>query len=405
VLRIPAGGTAELFISKNCNGCHSVSANGERMLSQTLGVGGSSFDLTAGLPNPTGVAAGPRTSFAALYPDGSRYLSGSVEIEVARARGTQGPGGKNAATLYDTATGAEIPGSGVPTGALMPTFSPDGTQLVFNDNALDKAHGLALMSYDTANDLASKYRPLTQETAPLRPAWPFFLPDGKAIVYVRTDSQDFSGNGAGIGGNLHGPVSDLQIVDIASGQSIALARAGGFDSQADADRGRTYLPYGTEEVHHSYFPTVSPVAAGGYFWLFFDSVRHYGNQGVQRQLWGAAIDIRADGKYTIDPSHPAFYLPGQEFGTGNHRAFAALDACKKDGDKCTSGIDCCGGACTFPDPTAELVEPVGMCGRPPVNSCAKRDERCKADGDCCPPQAGAQPDFCIAGFCAQISIN
>lgn len=37
--------------------------------------------------------------------------------------------------------------------------------------------------------------------------------------------------------------------------------------------------------------------------------------------------IHPDGTYTADPSHPAFYLPGQEFGAGNHRAFAALDFC------------------------------------------------------------------------------
>jgi hypothetical protein len=287
----------------------------------------------------------------------------------------------------------------------MPMFSPDGTQLVFNDYAIDKGHGLAIMRYDTADDSASNYRQLTTETAPLRPGWPFFLPDGKAVVYVRTASSDFSGNGAGLGGSANGPVSDLQLVDIASGQSILLAKAVGYASQVDVDRGRPYLPFGDEDLHHSYFPTVSPVAAGGYFWLFFDAVRHYGNQGVQRQLWGAAIDIHADGKYVVDPSHPAFYLPGQEFGTGNHRAFAALDACKKDGDKCTSGIDCCGGSCTFPDSAAELVEPVGTCGVPPAHTCAKHDERCTTSADCCPPLPGEQPDSCIAGFCAQISLN
>jgi hypothetical protein len=35
------------------------------------------------------------------------------------------------------------------------------------------------------------------------------------------------------------------------------------------------------------------VAAGGYFWLFFDAMRHYGSLGLQRQLWGVAIDIQA----------------------------------------------------------------------------------------------------------------
>jgi len=145
---------------------------------------------------------------------------------------------------------------------------------------------------------------------------------------------------------------------------------------------------------------LSPVAAGGYFWVFFDSIRHYGVLGTGRQLWGAAIDISPDGTYTTDLSHPAFYLPGQEYGTGNHRAFAALDPCRKDGDSCTSGIDCCGGFCYFDGPE-ELVDPVGSC-TPKMTTCAKRDERCLSDADCCPPEAGEPANTCIAGFCAFI---
>jgi hypothetical protein len=177
----------------------------------------------------------------------------------------------------------------------------------------------------------------------------------------------------------------------------------GYNKPEDAATDLTYLPFGPEELHHNYFPTLSPVAAGGYFWVFFDSIRHYGNLGTQRQLYGAAIDIAADGSYTEDPSHPAFYLPGQEFGAGNHRAFAALDPCRKDGDNCTSGIDCCGGTCYFPETPQELVEPKGTCSPPPQNSCAKRDERCKRDSDCCLPEPGQSPNSCIAGFCAFIS--
>ena len=122
---------------------------------------------------------------------------------------------------------------------------------------------------------------------------------------------------------------------------------------------------------------------------------------MQRQLWGAAIDIHADGTYTSDPSHPAFYLPGQEFGTGNHRAFAALDPCKKDGDKCSSGIDCCGGFCYFDKEPDEFGEAIGSC-TPKMNTCAMRDERCTADADCCPPDPGMPANMCIAGFCAFI---
>jgi hypothetical protein len=177
----------------------------------------------------------------------------------------------------------------------------------------------------------------------------------------------------------------------------------GYDTPEDATSGKTYLPF-PDDLKQNYFPTVAPIAAGGYFWVFFDSIRHYGNLGLQRQLWGAAVDIRADGNYGLDPSHPPFYLPGQEFGAGNHRAFAALDPCKKDGDKCTSGIDCCGGSCFLPEMPPEFGDPVGTCS-PQKNMCAKRDERCKTDADCCAPDPGKEPNSCIAGFCAFIPLN
>jgi hypothetical protein len=423
VLRIPAGGKVELFQSMQCNGCHSVSADGSRMLSQiNLTNGGNSFQLlSGGAANPMGTAAGPRAAFGALYPDGSKYLSTSTAVPVGHADIAEPPGTAADAALYDTATGMVVPNTGVPTGALMPMFSPDGTRLAFNDNAIDAAHGLAVMDYDVKTNKASNYKMLTHEMAggTLRPGWPFFLPDSKAVVFARTDSAEFSGNGAFIGAGsfaafagpfasfasapVSGPVSELNLVDIASGTVTILAKAMGYATPADAASGKTYLAF-TDEVHQNYFPTVAPIAAGGYFWVFFDSIRHYGNLGLQRQLWGAAIDIQANGSYALDPSHPAFYLPGQEFGAGNHRAFAALDPCKKDGDTCTSGIDCCGGTCTL-GPAMEFVEPVGSCSPPMKNACAKRDERCTKDADCCPPTNGEPANTCIAGFCAFVMLN
>jgi hypothetical protein len=411
VLRIPAGGKAELFLSTGCNGCHSVAANGSRMISQiALVTGGNSYQLASGgAPNPMGMPVGPRTSFGALYPDGSKYLSTSVAMEVARAALAQGLGAPADATLYDTTTGQVVPDTAVPPGALMPMFAPDGTKLVFNDFAIDMGHGLAVMDYDVKANKASNYKMLTHEADPksaTRPGWPFFLPDGKAVLFVRTDGADFSGGGAGIAGiTIGAPNSEMYIADLATGTLTILGQAMGYKQPADAANNTTYLPFGADDLHHSYFPTVSPVAAGGYFWIFFDAVRHYGNLGIQRQLWGAAVDIQSNGSYKLDPSHPAFYLPGQEFGTGNHRAFAALDPCKKDGDTCTTGIDCCGGTCYFPAAPAELVEPVGSCSPPPPNVCAKRDDRCTSNADCCPPAGAEAPTSCIAGFCAVILLN
>ncbi|MEY4577728.1 MAG: hypothetical protein RL701_2431 [Pseudomonadota bacterium] len=414
VLRIPAGGKAELFGASDCNGCHSVSANGSRLLTQFVPGTAQSYELAA-TGTPTAVAAGPRGGFGAFYPDGSTYLAMSVIIEVARITMTQGTGAPTNATLYNATTGQVVANQGIPTGALMPMFSPDGSLLAFNDYAIDTAHGLALMHYDVSTHTASNYKILMKEPAgKSRPGWPMILPDNRAVVFVRTDGTDFSGDGAGVmtagGGGFGrpaaataGPISELSIVDVATGTTSVLAQAMGYKTVADVTAGTTYLPFGSEELHHNYFPTLSPVAAGGYFWVFFDSIRHYGGLGSQRQLWGAAIDIQADGSYLLDPSHPAFYLPGQELGTGNHRAFAALDPCKKDGDKCTSGIDCCGGFC-YLDAPQELVEPSGSC-TPKMNMCAKQDERCTTDLDCCPPAPGEMANSCIAGFCAFVSLN
>lgn len=408
VLRIPPNGKAEVFLSGNCNGCHSVSADGSRLLAQINLVSfGNTFQLSANSgPNPPGATnAGPRGSYGALYPDGSKYLSTSVQMEVARANLAQGIGGTPDATLWDTATGMMVPNTGIPSGALMPMFSPDGTRLAFNDFAIDAGHGLVIMDYNTKTDTASNYRMLTKDADTMRPSWPFILPDNGGVIYARTDSADFSGLGAGLlGSAIPGPFSELQVVDIASGKVTVLAQAMGYRTPDDAAKGNTYLPFGAEELSHNYFPTVSPVAAGGYFWVFFDAVRHYGNMGIQRQLWGAAVDISPDGKYVSDPSHPAFYLPGQEFGTGNHRAFAALDPCKRDGDSCQTGIDCCGGFCKIPEGASEFGPAPGMCSSD-VPMCAKRDERCVTDADCCPPTGMEPQNVCIAGFCAFVELK
>jgi hypothetical protein len=411
VLRIPAGGEAEVFHQTSCNGCHSVSADGSRLLSFFSGIGGQSYDVAAIAASGTlvgPVAAGPRGVFGALYPNGLVYLSMSSVIEVGHSNMAGGGPGAAAqdATLFDATNGTVIPNHGIPGGALMPMFSPDGTYLAFNDYALGAAHGIAVMKYDVTTHTATDYKVLLQEPdGAVRPGWPFVLPDNGAVIVARTDSKDFSGNGAGVmaggpgGKGARGedaPYSELSIVDMNTGTVSLLAKAMGYSKPEDAATGSTFLPFGDEDIRHYYFPTLSPVAAGGYFWLFFDGVRHYGSLGSGRQLWGAAIDISADGSYTHDPSHPAFYLPGQEFGTGNHRAFAALDACKQDGLSCTSGIDCCSGSCYFEGDVG-----AGVC-TPRKTSCSKRDERCSSDRDCCLPLGDEPPLQCIAGYCAVV---
>src|ERR1019366_7162153 len=116
---------------------------------------------------------------------------------------------------------------------------------------------------------------------------------------------------------------------------------------------------------------------------------NYGNTLVDandgpasKKQWVSAISIGATPG--SDASHPAFYLPGQELASGNIRAFATLSPCKQNGNSCSSGLDCCGGACNG-----------GTCGAP--MGCSHAEEKCTTAADCCSGQ-GLQ---CINGYCSQ----
>jgi hypothetical protein len=143
---------------------------------------------------------------------------------------------------------------------------------------------------------------------------------------------------------------------------------------------------------------------GGYFWVVFTSHRSYGNSLASEadlpmdpatgmpafdalgKLWVAAIDINATaGK---DPSHPAFYLDGQELQADNLRGFWVLNPCQANGASCTSGDECCGGFC----------QPGGGGGDVCTNTsggCSNLYESCSTASDCC--NAG---DLCINNKCA-----
>jgi len=125
----------------------------------------------------------------------------------------------------------------------------------------------------------------------------------------------------------------------------------------------------------------------------FTSRRTYGTrlQGTRdktKRLWAAAIDVNAtDG---VDPSHPAFFIPGQELASGNARGSWALDPCKSSGSSCSTGDECCEGFCSAdPENPGSFV-----CGSK-ATCCAHEFDSCKTSADCCAPSL-----TCVAGRCA-----
>jgi hypothetical protein len=256
---------------------------------------------------------------------------------------------------------------------MMPSFAPDGSKVVFNDYDNGQGHSLAIMDFDNATNTFSNRKEIFRD-AGLFPGWPFFTPDAKKVVFALGDGSDFAtAQDPPLWRQLNH--SDLYVVDSAgSTKPVLLELASGG-------------PLNTRDQHLNYYPTVSPVAAGGYFWVFFTSRRSYGNVMTQpetdattKKIWVSAIDIESGG---ADPSHPAFYLPGQELASGNIRAFATLSPCHSDGSSCATGIDCCSGFC---------VE--GSCS--PPKGCSNVEDKCKINEDCCDSLR------CIGGFCGSV---
>jgi hypothetical protein len=366
--------------------------------------------------------------------------------------------GTSAAHLLDTATGAVVPSTGLKAEHYMwmPQFSPDGTRVVFNHARPDGQGGtnrreLAYVEFDPVTNTFSEpvvlvgnqgpapsqpyqpnpaggpaipagsgcqgsgggglgipipglgggdvgAQPTGSCTGPCYPAWPFFTPDGKGVIYSLTSEPDFM---SAFTGRDKPALSELWYVDIATKQAVRLDKA---------NQG-----LGGEDLLANYYPTVLPIQVGGYYWMFWTARRDFGHRDLSggpnavfalngtasareafyKRIWVSAIMPPGAGEFAggtlTDPSFPPFYLEGQG-DTGNVRAFAALNPCKQNGDACGSGVDCCTGFCTKAPGAA-----TGMCS--PPKTCAGLNEKCTTDANCCPPENGEAPNSCIGGFC------
>jgi hypothetical protein len=345
--------------------------------------------------------------FGGLTPDGALVLTSGVPASGAKMRGMSG---ELFTRLVDTSNGATVAAPSFSVNvAMTPNFAPDGSRVAFNDHDASAAgHVLSLASFDGSQS-PPEFGAVTHLVSDPQHvvAWPSFLPDASAVLFHAGDSFDTSKSG---GGALY---ADVRLVDVESKQVNELDRLNGYDAE-----GKLYLPAGAaQEAHLDYEPSVLPVPVGGYYWVLFTSRRTYGNTiapggtlprgddiwGIpqppekespspRKKIWVAAIDIDHQG--SRDPSHPAFYLPGQELESGNMRAFAALEPCKKNGKSCESATECCGGFCRETSRDAAGV-PVLSCTPPLENACSNIDEACGDSSDCCSSKA-----LCINRRCA-----
>jgi hypothetical protein len=374
--------------------------------------------------------------------------------------------GPTKAGLIDMATGMELPSTGLAADRFywMPQFSPDGLRVVFNDARMGPngvvRTDLGVADYNPTTRTFSNQRVLTTASAlgapvpsadynpgiialaaaaefipgnavqgtnncsdntwegdpshvgaskatvctgPCYPAWPFFTPDGKGVIFSMISVPDFA---VAFPGRDQASKSELWYADVASGKAVRLDNANRSPGGDGLD---------------NYYPTVLPVQVGGYYWLFWTSTRKFGfrdtsggplaavgdgvfgstssSEAFKKRIWVSAIQPPLAGEFTTDvvkdPSLPPFYLEGQS-DTGNTRAFAALNPCKDRGAECASGLDCCTGFCNIDKATGK-----GVCGDKKL--CAEYNERCNVADDCCPPASPTDEKLdCIGGFCGVI---
>jgi hypothetical protein len=136
-------------------------------------------------------------------------------------------------------------------------------------------------------------------------------------------------------------------------------------------------------------------------WVVFTSRRMYGNVAYDdpwdaepadtggtpyacnsstpptKKLWIAALN--KDFTPGSDPSHPAFYLPGQELNAGNSHAYWVSTPCAATGATCSTSDDCCGGSGA--SPSARCNGSSKVCQS--IDECAPIGDACAASADCC----------------------
>lgn len=391
------GAMPESLGTGKCMGCHSVSADGTTMVVDIEGVptaapyqagfgntrAWASFKLPeATLTQQTSMyGAGP-----ALTPDGKYVVFGNGMANPPQV------GSKNF-SLAVTATGAVVPTSGLDDivfsagglNLMMPQFSLDGKKLVavegggnLTENVIPDSKRIVYMDFDAS---VPKFDPTLHEVANISqfPAgnqglgYPAFTPDNEFIAYHT--GKYSTGCHPKEADELVNPCLDgsrdsgeIWISPVGGGTPIRLSTLNDPPAAKDHSAGRE--------------PMFCPVKRGGYSWMVFTSMRDWGNKLVdagpntnaKRRLWVAAID--GDIK-TADPSHPAFYLEGQE-DTPNMRAFWALAQCiqtpppGEKGMMCKNNFECCSGFC---------VE--GVCVDKTTESCVGNGGACTETAECC----------------------
>jgi hypothetical protein len=306
--------------------------------------------------------------------------------------------GSNGATSSNT-------GGGNPSNILwFPAFTPDDSSVIFHYETYGNGRDTAA----TRSQCDARGPTTCQDEGSHAELW--WVPTSNsatgAALYDQTSNRLNCLNG----------ISDVNCPSAATGTSYLPPHAAYAPPYNNGSKPQPPASYAAD-WNMNYEPTVLPQAAGGYAWVVFTSRRAYGNiatvnpywsdprfedlsvQPTTKKLWVAAIDLNA--APGTDPSHPAFYLDGQELLAGNSRGYFVLNQCESayaasnpSASLCTSNLDCCAGE------ICELDAPAGPsshCQTAPSPACVADGSPCVTGQICCDTSAlcSQQTSTCV----------
>jgi hypothetical protein len=415
-----------------CMACHAVSADGTTLVAVAgdIGMPSSAFpgENTSGTPGycatsgacqedmPTddrawisfGLPTTP-TSAALTTRKQSNLFGGNLAVN---------PDGKYAVFgdvqlyLADTTVGTPIPNTGLDNfmpdigtvGLMMPAFSPDGAHLTAVEGPADPSGqpSFITLAGSTGKLVELDFNEMTHTFSnPKRLAAESGFPVAQSAIAYPTFSPDANWIAFHVGDKPTACENNCDAAETSTGAIYLQNTSGAAPVRLAALTDTPTVP--AAQQNHTFEPTFNPVERGGYFWVVVSNERDWGNRikagtapaNGNKRLWVGAID-KTPG--TGDPSHPPFFLEGQDENRLNMRGFWALAACIPTGQgTCTVGFECCSGYC---DPNGICVD-IGNT----MPTCVPLGGACGVDagiedagvsGGCC----NSPPVACINSVCA-----